>query len=405
MKQTLGRIFLKYLRFFARIQIAKNKLTNPHLKIVGITGSAGKSSTLLAAEAALTDQFKVKSNYGANSESGIPLNILGFSTPDFSLLSWLKIALLTPFKILFYWPKIDVYLLEMGIDSQKAPKNMAYLLSIVQPDIGIFLNVSPVHLENFPSLESIAQEKALLVNQAKLAIINPKDPLVKKFTKNPHKILIKPRKITLKDYYLPPIYSISIGAAYELANSLGMDKTQILDNLSKNFRLPASRASLIKGINDSLIIDSSYNSSPLATNELLKFLATFPSPKIAVLGDMRELGQASPESHQQLYKSALKSADLIISVGPETSRHFGPKAQKFLYWWQAADYLQNRLPPHSTILVKGSQNTIFLEELVKALIPPVQLNYYLSNHLICRQETHWLNRKSNFRKSVTLSTK
>ena len=224
MKQTLGRIFLKYLHFFARIQIAKNKLTNPQLKIVGITGSAGKSSTLLAAEAALTDQFKVKSNYGANSESGIPLNILGFSTPDFSLLSWLKIALLTPFKILFYWPKIDVYLLEMGIDSQKAPKNMAYLLSIVQPDIGIFLNVSPVHLENFPSLESIAQEKALLVNQAKLAIINPKDPLVKKFTKNPHKILIKARKITLKDYYLPPIYSISIGAAYELAKSLGMDK-------------------------------------------------------------------------------------------------------------------------------------------------------------------------------------
>ena len=154
-----------------------------------------------------------------------------------------------------------------------------------------------------------------------------------------------------------------------------------------------------------MIIDSSYNSSPLATNELLKFLATFPSPKIAVLGDMRELGQASPESHQQLYKSALKSADLIISVGPETSRHFGPKAQKFLYWWQAADYLKDHLPPNSTILVKGSQNTIFLEELVKTLIPPVQLNYYLSNHLICRQETHWLNRKINFRKSVTLSTK
>lgn len=405
MKQILGRIFLEYLRLFAKIQIAKDKLINPSLKIVGITGSAGKSSTLLAAEAALTPQFKVKTNYGANSESGIPLNILGFNSLDFSLLSWLKIAIFTPFKILFYWPKIDVYLLEMGIDSQKTPKNMAYLLSIVRPDIGIFLNVSAVHLENFSSLESIAREKALLVNQANLAIINPKDPLVKKFTTNPKKVIIKPKKLIHKNYYLPQIYDISIGAAYKLAKALGLDKKQILENISKNFHLPASRASLIKGINNSLIIDSSYNSSPLATSELLKFLSTFPSPKVAVLGDMRELGQASQESHQNLYKLALKSADLIISVGPETSRYFGPKTHKFLYWWQASDYLKNNLTPASTILVKGSQNTIFLEELVKELIPPTQLNYYLSNHLICRQEPYWLNLKSSFRKSETVSTK
>lgn len=405
MKQILGRIFLEYLRLFAKIQIAKDKLINPSLKIVGITGSAGKSSTLLAAEAALTPQFKVKTNYGANSESGIPLNILGFNSLDFSLLSWLKIAIFTPFKILFYWPKIDVYLLEMGIDSQKTPKNMAYLLSIVRPDIGIFLNVSAVHLENFSSLESIAREKALLVNQANLAIINPKDPLVKKFTTNPKKVIIKPKKLIHKNYYLPQIYDISIGAAYKLAKALGLDKKQILENISKNFHLPASRASLIKGINNSLIIDSSYNSSPLATSELLKFLSTFPSPKVAVLGDMRELGQASQESHQNLYKLALKSADLIISVGPETSRYFGPKTHKFLYWWQASDYLKNNLTPASTILVKGSQNTIFLEELVKELIPLTQLNYYLSNHLICRQEPYWLNLKSSFRKSETVSTK
>lgn len=405
MKQKIAFIFLHYLRFFAKIQLIKDKLINPHLTIVGITGSAGKSSTLLASQAALNPQFKVKTNYGANSESGIPLNILGFKNPDYSFFSWLKIALLAPYKIISYWPKFDIYLLEMGIDSKNTPKNMDFLLSIIKPDIGIFLNVSPVHLENFSSLEEIAQEKAKLINQANIAIINPLDPLVIKFTTNKNKIFIKPQKITLKNYFLPQIYDISIGAAFALAKHLGLEKNQILENLSKNFQLPASRSSLLKGINNSTIIDSSYNSSPLATVELLKFLSIFSSPKIAVLGDMRELGVASKQSHQHLYKSALKNADQIISVGSETSRYFGPKAKKFLYWWQASDYLKKHLPANSTILIKGSQNTIFLEEMVKEFIPSTHLNYYLSNHLICRQSPYWTKVKSNFRNSVLLSTK
>ncbi len=405
MKQKIAFLFLHYLRFFAKIQLIKDKLINPHLTIVGITGSAGKSSTLLASQAALNPQFKVKTNYGANSESGIPLNILGFKNPDYSFFSWLKIALLAPYKIISYWPKFDIYLLEMGIDSKNTPKNMDFLLSIIKPDIGIFLNVSPVHLENFSSLEEIAQEKAKLINQANIAIINPLDPLVIKFTTNKNKIFIKPQKITLKNYFLPQIYDISIGAAFALAKHLGLEKNQILENLSKNFQLPASRSSLLKGINNSTIIDSSYNSSPLATVELLKFLSIFSSPKIAVLGDMRELGVASKQSHQHLYKSALKNADQIISVGSETSRYFGPKAKKFLYWWQASDYLKKHLPANSTILIKGSQNTIFLEEMVKEFIPSTHLNYYLSNHLICRQSPYWTKVKSNFRNSILLSTK
>ena len=120
---------------------------------------------------------------------------------------------------------------------------------------------------------------------------------------------------------------------------------------------------------------------------------------------MRELGVASKQSHQYLYKSALKNADQVISVGPETSRYFGPKAKKFLYWWQASEYLKKCLPENSTLLIKGSQNSIFLEELVKELIPPTHLNYYLSNHLICRQSPYWIKVKSNFRNSVLLSTK
>lgn len=397
MKKYLSLIFLNYLRFFARLQLFKIKLLNPKLKIVGITGSAGKTSTLLASEAALKPNFKVKTNYGGNSESGIPLNILGFKNPDFSFLSWLKIAILTPIKLLTNWRIYDIYLLEMGIDSVKSPKNMSYLLSIVKPDIGVFLNVTSVHLENFSSLDQIAQEKAKLVNTAKIAIINHSDSLVNKYTKNKKIINIKPIKIDIPNFILPSIYDISLGAALSVAKVLKIDQKTALENLKNNFHLPPSRASILEGINHTTIIDSSYNSSPLATTEMLNFLNSYPSPKIAVLGDMRELGAASELSHQNLYKTALNSVDEIISVGPETSRYFGPKTKKFLYWWQAAEYLKNNLPENSTILIKGSQNTIFLEELVKELIPANQLKHYLSNNLICRQSKYWLKLKNSFK--------
>ena len=397
MKKNLGLLLLNYLRFFARLQLFKIKLLNPKLKIVGITGSAGKTSTLLATEAALTPNFRVKTNYGGNSESGIPLNILGFKNPDFSLLSWLKIAILTPFKLLTNWKIYDIYLLEMGIDSAKSPKNMSYLLSIVKPDIGIFLNVTSVHLENFSSLDKIAEEKAKLVNTAKIAIINKSDPLVKKYTKNKNTLAIMPLKIDIPNFFLPDIYNISLGAALAVAKTINLETSIAIDNLKNNFQLPPGRSSILKGLNNSTLIDSSYNSSPLATAEMLNFLSSYPSPKIALLGDMRELGAASELAHQNLYKTALKSADQIISVGPETSRYFGPKAKKFLYWWQAADYLKNNLPENSTILIKGSQNTIFLEELVKELIPTNKLKYYLTNQLICRQSPYWLKTKTIFK--------
>jgi len=398
-KKNLGLLFLYYLRFFARLQLTKIKLLNPKLITVGITGSAGKTSTLLAIEAALKPNFRVKTNYGGNSETGIPLNILGLNNPDFSLLSWLKIALLTPIKLLTNWKIYDVYLIEMGIDSSQSPKNMSYLLSIIKPNIGIFLNVTPVHLENFSSLDQIAEDKAKLVNTAQTAIINKSDPLVKKYTKNKKTISIKPIKIDIPNFFLPDIYNISLGAAITMAKTLNLQTSTAIDNLKNNFHLPPGRSSILKSINNSTLIDSSYNSSPLATIEMLNFLKTFPSPKIAVLGDMRELGAASELSHQNLYQTALNITDTIISVGPETSRYFGPKAKKFMYWWQAADYLKNNFPQNATILIKGSQNTIFLEELVKELIPSNKLKHYLSNNLICRQSPYWLKLKNNFRQN------
>ncbi|MFA7675850.1 MAG: Mur ligase family protein [Candidatus Shapirobacteria bacterium] len=396
MKQKISLFILYYLRFFAKIQISKvrflQKRKHRQLDIVGITGSAGKSSTLLACQTVFPKTYKVKTNDNCNSESGLPLSLLGLKINNYNFVTWLKIIVLIPLKYLTNWKSYDILILEMGIDSASWPKNMDYLLSVVKPNIGIFLNVSPVHMLNFDSLDEIAMEKAKLVNQASVAIINDQDKLVKKYTQNKNIIKITPTKIKFSNFYLPNIYQISFGTALSLARIFNINYDQAIKNIQENFSLPPSRSSILEGIKNTTIIDSSYNSSPIACQELLKFLTTFKTKKIAVLGDMRELGKSSPEEHQKIYELATKSADLIISVGPETKKYFGDKSQKFDNWWTAAEFLKENIKGSETILVKGSQNTIFLEELVKSILK----NPSDSSNL-CRQSPYWLKVKSKFK--------
>jgi len=395
-KKNISNFVLGYLKFFAKLQLSKvrfiQKLKHRQLDIVGITGSAGKSSTLIACQAVLSPQLKVKTNNNYNSESGLPLSLLNIRIKSYSVFSWFKIILLTPLKYLFNWQTYDVLILEMGIDSATWPKNMDYLLSIVQPNIAIFLNVGSVHLNKFESLDQIAQEKAKLANTAKVAIINSQDKLVKKYTTNKNIINLTPTKIKFTNFYLPDIYQVGFGAALSLAQIFNIKYQQAIINLQANFSLPPSRSSILDGINHTTLIDSSYNSSSFACIEMLNFLNTFKTKRIAILGDMLELGTATHEEHQKIYDAALKSADLIISVGPETKKYFGDQAQKFDYWWQATDFIKTQITGGETILIKGSQNTIFLEEIVKSLLE----NPSYSSKL-CRQSKYWLNTKSKFK--------
>jgi len=400
-KSTISLLFLYYLRFFARLQLVKIKLLlslqNKKLTIIGVTGSAGKTSTILALEAILKPSLRVKATHGTNSESGIPLDILDLKIGNYTTLNWFFLALITPFAFLFNWTLYDIYIVEMGIDSPKSPKNMDYLLTILKPNIGIFLNVNPVHAQFFSSLNQLAQEKVKLINSlpsSGTALINTSDSLVKKYLKTQAKIIpIKTQKITLKTP-LPNIYQFNLSTSIQVGSLFNIPPKTAIHNLNHHFYLPKSRSTILPGINNSTIIDSSYNSSPTACLAMLDFLATFPSPRIAILGDMRELGQHSTPAHRQIYQKASKIADTIISIGPQTKKHFGSKAHKFLYWWQAFDYLKShpKLISKSQLLIKGSQNNIFLEELVKSLLKNPS-----DAQKLCRQSPYWLSLKKKFR--------
>lgn len=448
MKPFFSLIVLHYLRLLAKIQLLKirliQKIKGSPLVIVGITGSAGKTSTLNLLETVLSSDFSLKTNSGSNSESGIPLNILGLTPHNYSIFDWLRLCLLSPLMLLVNWRSYQIYLVEMGIDGPDSPKNMSYLLSILKPHISIFLNVSLVHSHNFDTKISnsitskaridqitslIANEKAKIINQLSFrgsAIINTFDPAVvastqttlaqkytigtdsssyfqiisaksdsKSFTLH-YRLQKQKHQLQLNSVALPLDYTVSLASSLIVASILKIPQLTAINSLTNHLRLPPSRNSLIPGINQSTIIDSSYNSSPLSCSQMLNLLSHYPSPKIAVLGDMRELGQQSSYFHHQIGLQALKSADSIITIGPETKTHFpkNSKIHSFSFWWQASAWLKKNLPQKSTILVKGSQNTIYLEELVKEL-----LNNKSDIPKLCRQSPYWLKVKNNFKKA------
>ena len=370
MQKYLGSFVLSYLRFFAKLQVFKFRILNSKLIVIGVTGSAGKTSTVYAIDHVLSSKYKTITTKNYNSESGIPLSLLKLKITNYSPIDWLKLLLLAPIKFLTSWSKFDFIIVEMAIDSLKSPKNMDYLLGMIKPDIGVFLSLSSVHMANFDNnIDNIGYEKAKLINSlpdSGYAIFNPD---LKKYIHTKAKIIDIKSGIQTK----------------EIATAIGK-----LFGIKADFttlELPLSRCTILKGKNNSTIIDSSYNSSLVAATEMLKLLGTYPSPRIAILGDMREIGKKSPEEHEKLMKIAAKYADTVIRVGPLVNK----------YYWELFDY---PFPKNATILIKGSQNEVFLEELVKHL-----LQNKSDEKLICRQSPYWLSLKTNFKNSAGVSTK
>ncbi len=452
-KKKLGILFLHYIRLLAKLQLVKLNsvrriLGKKKIKIIGITGSAGKTSTMNAVVSALKYSFKVKFSKKANTESGIPLNILGLQMKDFSLLDWLRAAGLSMVSVLVNWKNYDVYVVEMGIDRPEPPGNMGYLLRIIRPEIGIFTGVTTVHAMKFEKvlkstpgvLERIADEKAKLISalpEKGFAILNFDDPLVKerkkltlanvigvgedkdsrvklvgyqvslKSTKFKYQINDNRVNLNLDSFVLPKAYGINFGLVFGTCLALGVDLKKVSEAIQSGYHLPPARSSLIEGIKNTYIIDSSYNASPAAMETMLDLLAELGKKtgkkKIAVLGDMRELGSQSKEEHEKLADKALVMADQIITVGPEMRKYFLPKIstivpdpEKYLKSFdtagEAARYLKKNLEGGELILVKGSQNTIFLEIVVESLMAdPSQ-----AEKLLCRRGQFWKKRQKKF---------
>ncbi|MEO6691160.1 MAG: hypothetical protein ABIO44_02360, partial [Saprospiraceae bacterium] len=145
MREFLIWTVLFYLRFWAKTALS---LHRPY--VIGIAGSVGKSSTRNALEAVLKDHFRTKVVSG-NSETGVPLGILGLELDSFTKNNWIQVLLQAPLKI-FNLSKVQTLIIEMGIDDPYPPKNMTYLLTIVKPNLSIDLNATATHTMQFEKL-------------------------------------------------------------------------------------------------------------------------------------------------------------------------------------------------------------------------------------------------------------
>ena len=442
MKTSIKKFILWYLKFLAKIQFRKYAPDT-----IGITGSAGKTSTMHAVDAVLKDKYVLKAGYKANSEWGIPANILGLKTGNHTNISldWIIICLKAPWQLLTYWQPHEKYIVEMGVDSPDPPQNMGYLLTILQPRTAIFLNAEPMHSEAFDHLvkakdpqkrrqqirEVIAQEKGKLINslpQSGLAILNADDDQVIKFSmqtkgqymtygksKNNHVTIrstdqsLAGTKITFssdqqqetlhfKNYLLPEHFSYTFAAALCIAIDEDYTLKEGIDLLEIFFHLPPGRSSLIPGIKGSIIIDSSYNASAQPTIDSLNLLKNLGSKtSYCLLGDMRELGEESQVEHQKVAKAAATICNQVFLTGPLMEQFTLPiinKKQKDKAKWfknalEAANHIKTVLKPTDIILIKGSQNTIFLEAAVKKLMKDPSK----ANKLLCRRGKFWDNRR------------
>lgn len=444
MKSILSRWILEYLKFWATLRLRQ---INP--VIIGITGSSGKTSALLACQAVLEQTTALKVSHKANSESGIPLNILNLRPRDYSVLDWLRLCLLAPLTALFGDEAYETYLVELGIDSPTAPKNMSYLLEIVQPHIGIYLGASAVHAENFDHLvpasadnrrekiiAKIAAEKGKLITslpKTGTAIINRDDPysseLISKTTaktltfgtRADSDICLKKTNWTdkstifafeyqkkryqlqLHNYLVPEVFGLTLAAAIACGLSQRVSISQSIAYLETSLTLPAGRSSVFAGINGSRILDSSYNASTKPMLAMLELLKSVPAKRrLALLADMRELGKVAGEEHKTVARTAAQVCDQVFLVGPLMHEFALPVLQQKncpVAWFPsaqaAAQALLSTLKAGDLLLVKGSQNTLLLESAVEALLKNPR-----DSALLCRRGAFWDEQRARLAQSA-----
>jgi UDP-N-acetylmuramoyl-tripeptide--D-alanyl-D-alanine ligase len=408
-------------------------------KIIGITGSIGKSSAKSAISHVLTENFNVRTSYkNYNNEIGLPLTIIEVKSPGKDYFYWF-IIILKALKLLLIrdksYPKILV--LEMGVDR---PRDMDYLLSIVKPDIAVVTAVSYSHMEFFGSLANIKKEKQRLVealSSSGVAILNYDSAQVKEMEKvSKAKILsygIKSENVSLqaqdiiynfareKSYELSginfklnyqgatvPVYMKNVLseaaiyatlAAIAVAVELGVNVVNAASAFN-NFFLPPGRMNILPGIKHSFIIDDTYNSSPEAAISAINILGKMnidkESSKYAVLGDMLEIGSYTIEGHRLVGRKTYENKiDYLLAVG-ERARDFIRGAKDvgmnedriyyFDYIEEAGRFLQNRIKAGDVILVKGSQGAR-MEKVVKEIMAEPEH----ASELLIRQDKKWLN--------------
>ncbi len=402
---------------------------NPEVKLVVVVGSVGKTSTKISIGTVLAEKYRVRLHEGNhNSELSAPLAILGVEFPDDirSAKQW-RLVFKAVKERLKQKADVDVIVQELGTDRiGQIPRFGKYL----KPDIAVVTSVAAEHMEFFKTLDAVAAEELAAANFSKLALIN-RDDIDGKYAADITNGNINTYgtdataeyRFETEDYtyidgfsgnFIAPEFSSSIPttihlvgehstraatAAGAVATKLGLSAEEIAQGISK-IRAVNGRMNLLRGVQESTIIDDSYNSSPVAVASALQALYQMNvSDKIVVLGSMNELGETSEAEHSAVGQLCDPfQLSYVVTVGDEAAKYIAPNAaargchvESFKSALEAGAYVHKVMTPGSAILFKGSQGGIYLEEAIKIVLHSTE-----EESSLVRQSPEWLAKKQKF---------
>ena len=410
-------------------QLARLTLWRFEPGIVGVTGSVGKTSARIAITAVLGADRRVRAAPGnLNNDLGLPVAILGEwgdaaarlvsrEAPSgqfvHKALFWFRVLCGGVVQLLFL-PKRqypEILVLEYGADK---PGDIRYLLSIARPSVSVItaLGEVPAHVEFYANPGEVAREKARLIEclpAAGFAVLNHDDAAVMALkdrtrahvctygfengaevaiARFEHKVFEgKPRGISFKiehegnfvpvriDNAFGRAHAYAAGAAASVGLIFGMNLVTISEAL-KRYVPAKGRMDLHVGVKESRVLDDSYNASPLSMHAALETLRDLPATRrVAVLGDMLEIGSFAMAAHEAVGRFAAKCADVIVTVGPhakfiaDAAVRAGIPRERVMSFdtaEDAADPVHVLLRKGDLVLAKGS-HAMHLEEVVETI--------------------------------------
>ncbi len=347
--------------------IARQERSRIGMKVVGITGSVGKSTTKEMVACTLQGAYRVaKTPVNHNNDIGMPMAILGMPEDT------------------------QVAVLEMGMNHFR---EIAYLTAIAKPDIGVIVNIGTAHIEHLGSAEGILQAKLEIregMSETGILILNGDDPLLW----NQHKMQYKTEFFGMNNaechvfgegvdecagvirfqvragrqtfpiaLHLDGVHHVSDAlAAIAVALELGVAPELIQTNLAA-FRNMAGRLEIYEAGGYTIIQDC-YNASPESMSAAISVLANRPGRHVAVLGDMLELGNRAEAEHYRIGRIAAEKVDVIFAYGPNAVRVLSgartggmsdTRARAFTDRETMVKELKKAAKPGDVILFKGSR--------------------------------------------------
>lgn len=418
MKQTAKKLITKRLTRKLRLLLETHKLT-----IIAVTGTVGKTSTKVAIAKVLeAGGYKVGySEDSYNSEIGLPLSVFGLKVPDRlgDVRSWRAIFRKIDAEIENF--PYDTLILEIAEDDLRLMKPF---VELIEPSICVITGVSLTHTDRMGDIGKIVHDIKDLTRSTPKLICNADfnelesgfKPLATYATSKPADVSIvniaraKSGTLNAKLSVFGELCGVktrlvgrhslsSLLAAATVAHEMGMNTTVIAGSLA-TINAVNGRMNLLPGVHESVLIDDTYNAaSPIGVLAALDTLAEMKGNKIAVLGNMNELGTKSESAHREVGTAAAKVADLLVVIGPDAEKYLAPAAieagmdrshvKVFHTPYEAGHYLKKRVSKGDVVLVKGSQNRVFAEEVSRILLDP-KLN---PAHVLVRQSDFWKRKK------------